>query len=110
MAGLGGADPWRGSELLRSYRFNRFFDQGLAALNAEYRYSIYEYGDFQTDAFGLFDVGEVFDSIGGFSFPRLNVAYGGGFNFKFLKKKILSLILARGSEGAEFMVNSRVSF
>jgi hypothetical protein len=107
---LGGAEPWDGSELLRSYRFNRYFDKSLAVTNAEYRYSVYEYGDFQADSFMLFDIGEVFDDAQDFAFGDLAYSYGSGINIKFRRKTILALIVSHGSEGLSFEVNSKVSF
>jgi len=58
----------------------------------------------------LFDVGEVFRSIGGFSFSNLDFSYGGGVNIKYQRKPVLSFVYAHGSEGGEFNVNSKVSF
>ncbi|OGX03262.1 MAG: hypothetical protein A3G87_04895 [Omnitrophica bacterium RIFCSPLOWO2_12_FULL_50_11] len=110
LARLGGSRPWRGSELLRSYRFNRFFADGLILGNAEYRYNIYEYGDFAGDAFALFDVGEVSEDIVDFAFGELEVSYGGGVNLKFRRETIFSFVVAHGSEGTEFTVHSRASF
>ena len=109
-ARLGGAKLEDGSELLRSYRYNRFFDRGLALANMEYRYSVYEYGDFQADAVGLFDVGEVFSDFGAFSFGELDLSYGGGINVKFRRQTIFSITVAHGSEGTSVYSHSTVSF
>ncbi len=110
MARLGGSKPWAGSELLRSYRFNRFFDSSLTGGSVEYRYNVYQYGDFGANAFGLFDVGEVFDGIRDFSLGELVYSYGGGLDIKFRGKTLLTLALAHGNEGSEFEVNSKSSF
>ena len=107
---LGGADPKDGSELLRSYRYNRFFGEGLLSANVEYRYSIYEYGNFSADAVGLFDVGEIFQEFHDFGFDELNLSYGGGLNVKFHRKTILSLSLAHGNEGSRFNIHTKASF
>ncbi|MBI4395245.1 MAG: BamA/TamA family outer membrane protein [Candidatus Omnitrophica bacterium] len=110
MARLGGSDRSDGSELLRSYRYNRFFDEGLLTANAEYRYNIYEYGNFAGDAFLLFDVGEVFEEIETFGFEELKFSYGGGLNIKFRRKTLLSLLLARGNEGWRAAAHTKISF
>jgi hypothetical protein len=110
MSRLGGSDYTRGSELLRSYRYNRFFDESLILANIEYRYSIYEYGDFAGDAVGLFDIGEVFDELGHFGFDELKFSYGGGVNVKFRRNTLLSLLAARGNEGWEFATRTKVAF
>lgn len=110
MSRLGGNEPGEASDILRSYRFNRFFDDGAALANMEYRYNIWEYGTFGADAFGLFDVGEVFRSVGNFVFDRLRLSYGGGLNLKFRRRTILSLTAAGGNEGWRFSVHSSKSF
>ena len=110
LARLGGSDITDGSELLRSYRYNRFFDEGLVTANAEYRYNVYQYGDFGTDAFLLFDVGEVFEEIGDFGFDELKFSYGGGFNLKFRRRTLVSCFIARGSEGWRSGLHTRLSF
>jgi len=107
---LGGSDITDGSELLRSYRYNRFFEEGLLLANAEYRYNIYEYGDFKADAFGLFDVGEVFEEFGNFGFDELKFSYGGGLNLRFRKRTLLSLAIARGNEGFRAASHTKISF
>lgn len=110
MARLGGSSIRHGSELLRSYVYNRYFDEGLITANVEYRYSIYEYGNFAGDAFALFDVGEVFEEIHDFGFDELNLSYGGGLNLKYRRRTILSFVLARGSEGWRASTHTHVSF
>lgn len=110
MSRLGGIDSSRGSELLRSYRYNRFFEEGLILANVEYRYNIYEYGNFGADAFTLFDVGEVFEELGDFGFDELKFSYGGGLNIKFRRRTFLSLALSRGSEGWGAGAQSNVPF
>lgn len=110
LARLGGNRRWEGSELLRSYRFNRFFDEGLLLANAEYRYSVWEYGNFAGDAVALADVGEVFGEIKRFAFGELRVSYGGGLNIKFRRKTILSVVLAHGSEGFKLTSQTKTSF
>src|SRR3989338_7968632 len=110
MARLGGTDRADGSELLRSYRYNRFFDEGLLLANAEYRYNIYEYGNFAGDAVALFDVGEVFEEISDFGLDELKFSYGGGLNIKFRRKTLLSFFIARGNEGWRSGTHTRISF
>ncbi|MBI4368518.1 MAG: BamA/TamA family outer membrane protein [Candidatus Omnitrophica bacterium] len=110
LARLGGSDIADGSELLRSYRYNRFFDEGLVTANVEYRYNVYQYGDFGTDAFLLFDVGEVFEEIGDFGFDELKFSYGGGFNLKFRRRTLVSCFIARGSEGWKSGLHTKLSF
>ncbi len=107
---LGGSDYSDGSELLRSYRYNRFFEEGLLLANVEYRYNIYDYGDFQTDAFGLFDVGEVFGELSDFGIEELKLSFGGGVNLKFRRRTLLSLVIARGNEGWRAASHTKVSF
>lgn len=110
MSRLGGADRSNGSELLRSYRYNRFFEESLALANAEYRYNVYEYGDFVGDVVALFDVGEVFEELGDFEFDELKYSYGGGFNIKFRRRTFLSVTVARGNEGWRVNAHSKVPF
>lgn len=110
MARLGGSDVSDGSELLRSYALNRYFDEGLIVTNAEYRYSIYEYGNFGGDAFALFDVGEIFGALGDLGFDELKFSYGGGLNLKFRRKTFLSFVIARGSEGVRAATHTKISF
>ena len=99
-----------GSEILRSYRYNRFFEEGLLLANAEYRYNIYEYDKIAGDAVALFDIGEAFDEIGEFGFDELKFSYGGGLNLKFRRRTIFSVTIARGNEGWRVGVHSKASF
>lgn len=110
MSRLGGTDRSVGSELLRSYRYNRFFEEGLAVANAEYRYNVYEYANFAGDLFALFDVGEVFEELGDFGFDKLKFSYGGGLNVKFRRKTFVSITIARGNEGWGMGMRSKVPF
>ena len=110
MSRLGGSDRSDGSELLRSYRYNRFFEEGLLLANFEYRYNIYEYADFAGDAFALFDVGEVFGELGDFGLEELKFSYGGGLNLKFRRRTILSVVIARGNEKWQVRTHTKVSF
>ena len=110
LARLGGSSIRDGSELLRSYAFNRYFDEGLIVANAEYRYNIYEYGNFAGDAVALFDVGEVFEEIHDFGFDELKFSYGSGLNLKYKRHTILFFSLARGNEGWAARVHTHASF
>jgi len=110
MSRLGGAKNYIQSELMRAYRPNRFYDEGLIVLNAEYRYRIYEYGNMIGEALLLADVGEVFNEIGNFRFNELNVSYGGGLNVKFRRKTLFSIIMARGDEGWRTSMGRTTSF
>ena len=110
MARLGGSSISHGSELLRSYAYNRYFDESLIIANIEYRYSIYEYGNFATDALALFDIGEIFEEIHDFGLDELKFSYGGGFNLKYRRRTILSFVLARGNEGWAASTHTHASF
>ncbi len=107
---LGGSGRSDGSGLLRSYNYNRFFEEGLALANFEYRYNIYEYGDFAADVVALFDAGEVFEEIGRFGFDELRLSYGGGLNIKFRRRTLLSVTIAHGDEGWQTGAQTKVSF
>jgi len=109
-ARLGGSSIRDGSELLRSYAYNRYFDEGLIVANTEYRYNIYEYGNFAGDAIALFDIGEVFEEIHDFGFDELKFSYGGGLNLKYKRHTILFFSLARGNEGWAARVHTHTSF
>lgn len=110
MSRLGGSDFSDGSELLRSYRYNRFFDEGMLSANVEYRYNIYEYGKFSGDAVALFDVGEVFGELGDFGIEELKFSYGGGLNIKFRRRTLLSIVVAHGSEKLKIAAHTKASF
>lgn len=110
LARLGGSDLRDGSQLLRSYAYNRFFEEGVIVANAEYRYNIYEYGSFTGDAVALFDVGEVFEEINDFGFDELKFSYGAGLNIKYRRRTVLSFVLTRGNEGWAASTHTRASF
>jgi len=110
MVRLGGHRISTGSELLRSYRPNRYFDKGVFLWNAEYRYRVYEYGDFKTDAAALVDVGEVFEEINEFDFDDLRVSYGGNFSIKFRRKTLFTFTVAHGNEGWRMGAATGASF
>lgn len=110
MSRLGGSKNYIQSELMRAYRPNRFYDEGLVVLNAEYRYRIYEYGNMIGEALALVDVGEVFNEIGNFRFNELNVSYGGGLNIKFRRKTLISILIAHSDEGLRISTGRTTSF
>lgn len=71
-------------ELLRSFMDFRFRDQGLALLNAEYRWPIWSDRVVEgvgLDMYLLTDVGQVFHTGNEISWDNLRVSYGGGFRF-----------------------------
>jgi len=107
---LGGVTSGQESELLRSYRHNRFIEKGLMLADLEYRYSIWEYGDCGADAFLLTDVGEVFKEFSGFGFEELKGSYGGGMNIKFRRKTVLTIVWAAGNEGSRLSMQTKASF
>lgn len=110
MSRLGGARHGTGSALLRSFRPNRFYGEGLILANVEYRYRIYEYDKFTSDAVALADIGEVFGDIGDFEFDELDYSFGGGIDLKFRRKTLLSCVLAKGNEGWRFSVGKHTTF
>ncbi len=110
LARLGGSDISDGSELLRGYGFNRFFDEGLWVANIEYRYSIYEYANTGADAVGLFDMGQVFEEVHNIGFKDLKLNAGAGMNLKYRRRTILSILLARGNEGWNLSAHMKAPF
>ncbi len=110
LARLGGAKKSDDSELLRGYHFNRFFDEGLIVGTVEYRYNIWEYGSFASDAAALFDVGEVFREVKRFVFHELRCSGGGSINLKVRRKPILTLTYAIGDEGGRLSLHTKATF
>jgi hypothetical protein len=97
-------------ETLRGYEENRFTDETGLALNAEYRYTVYEYRDWKMDTIFFFDTGQAFDTFGEFQFQDFRIAYGAGFRVSLLNNVVVSLELGHGDEGTHFYVKSRSPF
>lgn len=111
MAKLGGTGAYpRLSEPLRSYDFNRFFDESLLLGNLEYRYTIWEYRDFKTDAVFFLDEGQVFKDIGSFQFKDFRESYGFGFRTSLANVMFFSIEMAHGDEGTRIYAQTRTPF
>lgn len=111
MARLGGYGTFpRTSQTLRAYEYNRFFDNGSALLNFEYRYNIWEHGDWKVDAVTFYEVGQVFERFRKFNFSEFRQSYGVGLRLAVLRHIIGSVELAHGDEGTQFYVKSSAPF
>ncbi len=98
------------AQTLRGYDRNRFTDESAILLNAEYRYTVYEYRDWKIDTILFFDAGQVFNDFGKFQFQDFRETYGGGFRLSILNNVFLSVELGHGDEGTHFYVKSRSPF
>ncbi len=111
MARLGGFGPFNYlSQTLRGYEENRFTDDSLLLFNLEYRYNIWEYRDWKTDAVIFADCGQVFGHFGKMQMDNFRVSYGTGLRTSFAKFVVLSLELAHGDEGTAYYAKSSTPF
>jgi hypothetical protein len=111
MARLGGygIQP-EGSATLRGFKYNRFFDKSSAVLNLEYRYNVWQYGNFGADWIFLVDMGKVFGDLHEFGIGGLKVGYGTGVRLKAHRRVFLSIELAKSNEEFTCYVRSKTSF
>ena len=98
------------SETLRAYDPNRFTDRSLLLLNLEYRYNIWEYKDWKTDAVIFMDEGQVFRNFGDFKLRDFRESYGVGLRTSIAGIVLLSLEAAHGDEGTHFYAKSTTPF
>jgi hypothetical protein len=111
MAKLGGYGAYpRLSRPLRGFDFNRFFDESAMLVNIEYRYTIWEYREWKTDAVIFWDEGQVFGEFSDFQFKDFRESYGGGVRVGVANHILLSLEVAHGDEGTNFYVKSKTPF
>lgn len=111
MARLGGFGPFNYlTQPLRGYENNRFTDNSLLLFNLEYRYNIWEYRDWKTDAVIFTDIGQVFDRIGDARFDHFKVSYGTGLRTSVANFVALSLEIAHGDEGTAYYAKSSTPF
>ncbi|MCH9030996.1 MAG: BamA/TamA family outer membrane protein [candidate division Zixibacteria bacterium] len=88
-----------GQKNLRGFRTDRFRDNGLALLTAEYRYPIW----MTVDAFLFFDYGQVFNDLqDDFEFRNWNSSYGLGIRVWQKDGVILRTTFGRSDEGSRF--------
>ncbi|MDD5216755.1 MAG: BamA/TamA family outer membrane protein [Candidatus Omnitrophica bacterium] len=97
-------------QTLRSYDYNRFTDTSALLMNLEYRYTIWEYRDFKTDAVFSWDEGQVFRNLDEFQFEDFRASYGLGFRLSFAHHPVLTFEMAHGDEGTNFYVKSHTPF
>ena len=111
MAKLGGYGVFpRLSHTLRGYDNNRFFGESAALFNAEYRYRIWEYRDWKTDAVLFWDEGQVFRDLSNFQLKDFRESYGLGFRISLLEHAVICVEVAHGSEGTNFYLKSGAPF
>lgn len=95
-----------GSESVRGYQYNRFFDDNNLFYSLEYRYNIWGAREYKVDATVFFDCGWIFDEVSEFELDKHKESYGIGF--RFLSPQItVTLVGAHSNEGTEvyFKVN-----
>ena len=92
---------------------NRGIDRGRYAgphalfSNLELRYDLRSFGDFGAmTLLGFVDAGRVFEDEFRLTLDGLHVGAGGGVAFRLLRSTVFSFTLARGSDGAEFNIDS----
>ena len=92
---------------------NRGIDRGRFAgphalfSNLEVRYDLRSFGDFGAmTLLGFVDAGRVFEDEFRITVDGLHVGAGGGIAFRLLRSTVFSFTLARGSDGAEFNIDS----
>lgn len=111
MAKLGGfGERPRSSHALRGYDFNRFFDNNAVLFNVEYRFTIWEHGDFKMNTLVSFDEGQVFSRLSRFKFRDFRGSYGGGIRVSYADITLLSIETSFADEGPNFYVKTSSPF
>jgi len=111
MTKLGGAGLFpRPGQTERAFVYNRFCGQSAILLNLEYRYTIWEYREFQMKTAFFVDEGQVSKNFGTFQFDNFKTSYGLGFYLSYSKLMLLNFSVAHGDEGTQFYVENKVPF
>ncbi|MSR77078.1 MAG: hypothetical protein EXS63_02470 [Candidatus Omnitrophica bacterium] len=108
LGGYGMSDQM--SETLRAYRYNRFTDRSMVVFNVEYRYNLWEYRDWKTDAVVFLDSGQVFKNFDKLKSKNLRESYGVGIRTSLANVVLLSLEMAHGDEGTNYYVKTSTPF
>jgi hypothetical protein len=104
-----GTYPWM-SHTLRGFDYNRFTDDSALLFNLEYRYTIWEYRDWKTDAILFWDEGQVFGEVSEMQLRDFRESYGMGFRVSLANVLLLSVEVAHGDEGTNLYVKSSAPF
>lgn len=96
-----------GAETLRGYTRDRFVDNDLALISAEYRYPIWK----KIDAFVFLDEARVFSSLtDDFTWHDWKYSYGGGLRVWETDNLIMSFYTAKSEEDTRFNIQFSDSF
>ena len=95
-----------GQESLRGFRFDRFVDDGLLLLNAEYRYPIWD----SFDAVLFVDSGQAFTRVGDIAADRFRWSYGGGVHLLSGRKLGARFEVARSVDGVRVLLTVTPTF
>jgi len=95
-----------GQESLRGFRFDRFVDDGLLLLNAEYRYPIWD----AFDAVVFVDAGQAFSRFSDVAADRFRWSYGGGLHVLSGRKLGARLEVARSVDGVRLLLTVTPTF
>lgn len=98
-----------GSETVRGYQQNRFFDDNSLYYNVEYRYNIWGFKDYQVNATAFFDGGWIADEISEMELDKHKYSYGLGLRLA-VPAFTLALEAARSDEGTEWYLRAKPNF
>jgi len=94
----------------RGFKTHRFYDTSSAVLNLEYRYNVWQYGDYGADWVFFSDLGKVFNELQAFGKGRVKVSYGTGVRIKAYRRVIFTFQLAHSNEGLRAYVRTKTAF
>jgi len=95
-----------GQESLRGFRFDRFVDDGLLLLNAEYRYPIWD----ALDAVVFVDAGQAFSRFSDVAADRFRWSYGGGLRVLSGRKLAGRFEVANSVDGVRVLLTVTPTF
>lgn len=111
MARLGGHGTYPAlGDTHRGFRRDRFYDEGLILLNAEYRWTVWEYREWRMDSALFWDEGQVFGDWSNFQYKDFESSYGLAFRLSLEGSILLSIEIADSHEGMQFYVKTRTPF
>lgn len=111
MARLGGYGTYpRLGDTHRGFTRDRFYDESLLLFNLEYRWTVWEYRDWKMDSVFFWDEGQVFEEWSHLQIEDFSPSYGLGFRISMEGEIVLTLEIARSSEGTQFYVKTRTPF
>lgn len=98
------------NKLVRGYDGNRYLDQGILSFTVAYRYTIWRWKDYQTNASLFYDFGWFFEDEAKMRFSDGKDSFGFSLRFIFPNSRVISVEVAHSSEDTECYIKFQPNF